>query len=100
MASPHSKSYQYEKRLEQRFKAKRIIDQSAGDCDLVSSWLCIEAFQKDIPDYLKEEVVQAVRACAKRDWKHMPIVVWREKHKKDDEALVVLRLVDFEAWYL
>ena len=100
MATPHSKAYAYEKRLAKRLKGKRIIDQSKGDCDIVSSWLCVEAFQKAIPDYLKEEVMQAVRASAKRGWKHMPITVWREKGKKDDEALVVIRLCDWEAWYI
>jgi len=83
MASPHSKAYQYEKRLEKRYKAKRLIDQSSGDCDLIS-----------------EEMSQAVLGAAKRGWKHLPIVVWREKNKKDDEAYIVIRTRDFEDYFI
>ena len=94
------KAYAYEKRLEKRLMGVRLIDQSGGDCDIVSSWLCVEAFQKPIPEYIKEELGQAIRGAAKRGWKHLPIAIWREKHKKDDGALVVMRLIDFEEWYL
>ena len=100
MASPHSKAYHYEVRLAKRLKGTRIIDQSAGDCDIISSWLCVEAFQKPIPQYIKDELNQAIKAAAKRYWKHLPIVVWREKNRPDDEALVIIRLADWEAWYI
>ena len=96
MASPHKKAYAYEKRYEDIFKAKRIIDQSGGSCDLINSWLAIEIFQKPIPGYLKEELEQAVRSAGHR----LPIAVWREKNKKDMEAFVVIRLEDFRDWYL
>ena len=96
MASPHRKSYAYEKRFEKIFKATRIVDQSGGSCDLINSHLAIEIFQKPIPEYLWEELRQAVRCAGRR----LPIAVWREKGKKDKDALVIMRLQDFEDWYL
>jgi len=96
MASPHSKAYSYEKRLEDILKARRIIDQSKGSCDLISDWLAIEAFQRDIPGYLKDEMIQAERMA---DHKHLPITVWREKYQPDTDALVIMRLSDFVDWF-
>ena len=100
MVSPHKKAYAYEKRLAKRFKAKRIIGQSKKSCDVLTDWLAIEAFQKPIPDYLKEEMHQALYTAQQHGWKHLPITVWREKHKKDDEALIFMRLKDFEEWFI
>ena len=97
MASPHRKAYKYEKRLAQLFKGKRIIDQSKGGCDVKSDWLAIEGFQKKIPGYIKEELGQAVMDC--EDGKLLPIAVWREKHKKDKDALVIVRLEDWLEWF-
>ena len=99
MASPHRKAYAYEKRLANRYKGERIIDQSEGDCDVVSAWLCIEGFQRNIPGYIKDNLHQALLAAQRRDWKHLPIVIWREKYKGDDEALVIMRVKDFDEWF-
>ena len=96
MASPHSKSYKYEKRYEKILKATRIIDQSGGSCDLGNDWLAVEIFQKPIPQYLKDELEQAVKCAGDR----LPIAVWREKNKKDEDALVLIRLKDFTEWYI
>ena len=96
MASPHKKAYSYEKRYESILKAKRVIDQSGGYADLENDWLVAELFQKPIPGYLKEELSQAVKCAGNR----LPIAVWREKHKPDMEALVIMRLEDFREWYL
>ena len=100
MASPHKKAYAYEKRLAKRFNGERIIDQSKKSCDVISDWLAIEAFQKPIPKYLKDEMHQALYTARQYGWKHLPIAVWREKHKMDDEALVIIRLKDFEEWFV
>ena len=100
MTNPHRQAYHYEVRICKRLQLERIIDQSEGDCDGVNDWLCVEMFQQEIPKYLKKKVSQAIRASVKRGWKHLPIVVWREKHKEDDEALVIMRLKDFEGWYV
>ena len=97
MASPHKKAYAYEKRLAKMFNGERIIDQSKGGCDVKSDWLAIEGFQKDIPEYIKEELGQAVMDC--ENGKLLPIAVWREKHKKDKDALVIVRLEDFIEWF-
>ena len=99
MASPHRKAYAYEKRLAKRFKGERIIDQSKKSCDVLTPWLAIEAFQKPISDYLKDELQQALYTAQAHGWEHLPIAIWREKHKKDDEALVFMRLIDFEEWF-
>ena len=96
MASPHKKAYAYEKRLEKILKAKRIIDQSGGSCDLINDWLAVEAFQKPIPHYIIEELEQAIGCAGKR----LPIAVWREKGKKDMDALVIMRLKDFVDYYV
>ena len=96
MASPHRKAYNYEKRMAELFKARRIIDQSGGSCDLINDWLAVEIFQKPIPAYLKEELLQAIRSAGRR----LPIAVWREKGKKDKDALVIMRLSDFMEWYI
>ena len=95
MASPHKKAYSYEKRYEDIFKARRIVDQSGGSCDLISPHLAIEIFQKPIPQYLKDELAQAVNSAGRR----LPIAVWREKGKKDLDALVIIRLSDWLEWY-
>ena len=99
MASPHKKAYAYEKRLAKRLDGERIIDQSKKSCDVLSEWLAVEGFQKPIPKYLKEELSQALYTAQLHGWKHLPIAIWREKHKRDDEALVIMRLIDFEDWF-
>jgi hypothetical protein len=96
-AMSRRKAYHYEKRYEKIFKARRIVDQSGGSCDLINDWLAVEVFQKPIPEYLKEELAQAVKSA---NVFRLPIAVWREKNKKDMEALVVMRLQDFKEWYL
>ena len=96
MASSHKKAYAYEKRYEKILKSKRIVDQSGGSCDLINDWLAIEIFQKPIPAYLKEELEQAIKSAGRR----LPIAVWREKGKKDKDALVIMRLKDFLVWYV
>lgn len=99
MVSSHRKAYSYEKRLCKRLELVRVIDQSEGDCDGVGECICAEMFQKPIPKYLKEKIEQAIVAVARRGWKHLPICIWREKHKEDGEALVIIRLKDFEEWF-
>ena len=96
MASSHKKAYAYEKRYEKILKSKRIVDQSGGSCDLINDWLAIEIFQKPIPKYLREELGQAVTSAGKR----LPIAVWREKGKKDMDAIVIMRLKDFVDYYV
>ena len=100
MASSHSKAYKYERRAEKLFKAKRIIDQSGGDADLINEWLVIEGFQEPIPEYLWKKIRQAVRASAKRGNKHLPIVYWREKGKRDKDGLIIVRVKDWIEWYI
>ena len=95
MASGKRKAYKYEKRYEKLLRARRIIDQSGGSCDLINDWLAIEIFQKPIPAYLKEELGQAIKSAGKR----LPIAVWREKYQKDEDALVIMRLRDWLEWY-
>ena len=97
MASPHRKAYAYEKRIAKRFSGERIIDQSKKSCDVLTPWLAIEGFQRDIPDYIKEELHQAVYTA--QDKGVLPIAIWREKHRKDDEALVIMKITDFEEWF-
>ena len=100
MASPHKKAYAYEKRIAKRFDGERIIDQSKKSCDVITPWLAIEGFQRDIPGYLKEELHQARYTAQQYGWKHLPIAIWREKHQRDDDALVFMRLKDFEEWFV
>ena len=98
MASPHRKAYAYEKRLAKMFGGERIIDQSKKSCDVINNWLAIEAFQKKIPDYLKEELHQAL-FTAQQYGGLLPIAIWREKHKKDKDALIIVRLEDWLEWF-
>ena len=96
MASPRRKAYSYEVRLCELLKLKRVRDQADGSCDGLNDWLAVEMFQKPIPAYLKDELEQAIKSAGRR----LPIAVWREKGKKDKDALVIIRLKDFLEWYV
>ena len=96
MASPKRKAYSYEVRLCELLMLKRVRDQADGSCDGLNDWLAAEMFQKPIPAYLKEELKQAIKSAGRR----LPIAVWREKGKKDKDALVIMRLSDFMDWHI
>ena len=94
----------YENRMLQKyFKTERRLDvQGRGGCDGKAQGFAIELFQRDIPKYIEEELQQA-EEDAQDDATGkplLPIAIMREKHKKDDDAIVMMRLKDFADYYL
>jgi len=54
---------------------------------------CTQIDRKRFPKMVKNKYYQAIRNCPKGK---MPIVVMKEKRRSDDNALVVISLLNFE----
>jgi len=86
----------YENRMLRKFfnTERRLQEvQSGGGCDGHSDKYAIELAQHSIPEWIKQELGQAENDCG--DGKLLPIAVIREKHKKDEDAFVIMRLSTF-----
>lgn len=69
----------------------------AGQPDIRHPWLAIEVkHRKTLPQWILGAVQQAERAAQPSQ---LPIAILHQHGQRYREALVVLRLKDFEAWF-
>ena len=89
----------YENRMLRKFfnTERRLQEvQSGGGCDGHSDKYAIELAQHSIPQWIKDELQQAIDdRVSNKGVELLPISIIREKHKKDEDAIVMLRLSDF-----
>ena len=100
---PGRKHRFYENRmLKKWFGTHRRLQeaQSMGGCDGHNEWLAIELAQHPIPQWIKDELLQAQLDNVSNDGTELlPIAVIREKHHKDKDAIVMMTLEDFTRWF-
>ena len=89
----------YENRMLRKFfnTERRLQEvQSGGGCDGHSDKYAIELAQHSIPQWIKDELQQAIDdRVSNKGVELLPISIIREKHKRDEDAIVMLRLSDF-----
>lgn len=67
-----------------------------SDLDVETDRFVIECkFRKEFPDYLINWLEQAKNYIKQSD--RVPILAWKSKNTRTDDALVVIRLKDFES---
>lgn len=74
---------------------KRVPLTGEESCDCLSDEWAIEVFTKIHPKYMRDEHAQAEKAALKKGKGCIPITVWCQKSKPDDQAFVYMRLKDF-----
>lgn len=98
---PGRKHRFYENRiLKKYFNTERILQETqsqGGGVDGKTAWQAIELAQHPIPQWIKQELQQAIDDS--EQGKRCPVFVCREKYKKDDDAIVMLRLRDYIDWH-
>ena len=90
-----------ERKLASRLGGKRVpitgrIRGSAPDIE--HSWLSLEVkHRKQLPAWIYDAIDQAVKS---NTGEQLPTVILHECGKRHDDDLVVLRLQDFEKWFV
>lgn len=86
----------FERRLAQRVGGKRIpVTGERDGADVIAGPFCYQAkLRKGVPEYLRSWL-SGITTSAERKNK-TGILVWKEPRQKDDDALAILRLRDFQ----
>ncbi len=85
-----------ERAIADHLGGQRIPITGRAGPDVVSDWLAVEVkTRKALPKWLVEAVAQAVSGADGR----LPIVVLHALGQRYSDALVIMRLADFEDWY-
>jgi len=87
-----------ERAVAHRLGGQRVpVSGRAGQPDVVHPWLAIEVkHRRSLPRWLLSALAQA-RAAAQPG--QLPVAVLHEHGQRYRDALVVLRLADFEEWF-
>ena len=66
---------------------------------IVDGAFCYQAkLRRGLPSYLRDWL-RGIVAAGERKGGSTGVVVWKAPHARDDDAVVVLRLADWEAWH-
>lgn len=88
-----------ERKVARIFGTTRIGTREGGPApDLENSWIVGEVCCHRIPQWILDELAQAERRPTDRD--KIRLLVIHHKGKKLDDALVVMRLWQFQDWFL
>ena len=87
----------YERRLAHRLGGRRIPCTGEKDgVDVDAGPFCYQAkLRRGVPSYLRSWLSGIVEAGARKG--SIGIVIWKAPNARDDDAVVILRLADWEA---
>ena len=85
----------FERRLAKRVGGRRIPSTGErGAADVIAPAFCYQAkLRKGVRDWLRGIVAAGERSGA------TGVVVWKQPNARDDDAVVVLRLRDWQDWH-
>ena len=88
-----------ERKLAERLGGERVPVNGRGETsDIDHPWLAIECKRrKQVPDWLMSAMTQA--RAGNRDGTKLPVVLIHQAGRHYDNAMVVMRLADFEEWF-
>ena len=87
-----------ERKLARRFGTTRVGARDDVQMDIDAGWLSIEVkHRKKIAKFLKDAVAQAVRNAGVSQ---LPIVILHESGQRHDNDIVMVRLKDFQEWFV
>ena len=91
----------FERRLAKRVGGRRIpvtgIDRDGAD--VVAGPFCYQAkLRRGLPSYLRAWL-RGIVAAGERSGGSTGVVVWKAPNARDDDAVVVLRLKDWQDWH-
>ena len=89
----------FERRLAHRVGGKRIpVTGERGGADVSAGSFVYQAkLRKGVPEYLRDWL-RGIVAAGERSGS-TGVVVWKAPHARDDDAVVVLRLRDWQDWH-
>lgn len=89
----------YERRIAKRHGGQRIPvtgERAGADCDC-GLFVVQAKLGRSCPVYLRDWLDGIRAAAARRDKGQVGIVIWKPKHARDDDSLVLLSLKDWQA---
>ena len=89
----------FERRLASRLGGHRIpVTGERDGADIVAGRFCYQAkLRRGMPSYLRDWLRGIVGAAERRPGPCTGVVVWKPPRARDDDAVVVLRLKDWQA---
>ena len=90
----------FERRIAKRVGGRRIPVTGLGraDADVVAGPFVYQAkLRRGVPSYLRDWL-RGIVAAGERTGA-TGVVVWKQPHTRDDEAVVILRLRDWQDWH-
>lgn len=85
-----------ERAIARRLGGQRVGVTGRSTADVVTDWLSIEVkHRKELPGWLKDAFGQASIGAGGR----LPIVILHENGQRFSDAIVMMRMADFEDWF-
>ena len=91
----------FERRIAKRMGGRRIpVTGERDGADIVGGgpFVYQAKLRRGLPSYLRDWL-RGIVAAGERKGGSTGVVVWKAPHARDDDAVVVLRLADWEAWH-
>ena len=90
----------FERRLAERVGGKRIpVTGERDGADVIAGPFCYQAkLRRGLPSYLRRWL-SGIVAAGERSGGATGVVIWKQPGEKVDDAVVVLRLADWEQWH-
>jgi GAF domain-containing protein len=86
-----------ERQIARRLGGQRVGVTGRSTADVIGAWFVAEIkYRKTLPQWLKDALAQA-RAAANDQ--QLPIAVLHESGQRFSDAIIMLRLADFEDWF-
>ena len=90
----------FERRIAKRVGGRRIpVTGERDGADVIADGaFCYQAkLRRGLPSYLREWL-RGITEAGERSGT-TGVVIWKQPHARDDDAVVVLRLKDWQAWH-
>ena len=89
----------FERRIAERVGGKRIpVTGERDGADVIAGPFCYQAkLRRGVPGYLRDWL-RGIVSSGERSGT-TGVVVWKEPHALDDDAVVILRLKDWQDWH-
>ena len=90
----------FERRVAKRVGGKRLACTGEKDgADVVAGPFVYQCkLRRGLPSYLRDWL-RGITAAGERHGGSTGVVVWKAPNARDDDALVLLRLQDWESWH-